>query len=212
MEKQKAVNEERLRISKDMHDELGTGLTKIALLSEVTRQGLSQIKKESSLAEISNTSRQLTQKMGEIIWTLNPINDTVDNLVSYIKEQLYELSETASLEIKFDFPAHIPAIKISNLQRQQILLVTKEGFNNILKYAEATLVEFTMKLAKDHIVFLLEDNGIGFNKDKVKAATNGRRNGLSNMEWRMLQAGGTFSIDSEPGKGTTLYYMLPLTK
>jgi signal transduction histidine kinase len=211
LEKQKAVNEERLRISRDMHDELGTGLTKIALLSEVTTRSLKQKDGQNSLQEITATSRQLTQKMGEIIWTLNPVNDTLDNLAAYIKEQLYDLSEAAELEFKSSFPENIPPIKISNRQRQQILLVTKEGFNNILKHARATKVVFGLVI-KDSITFTLEDNGRGIEKAPIIDSSNGKRNGLSNMAWRMNQVNGTFSITRTDRAGTTLRYSIPIPK
>lgn len=212
LEKQQAVNEERLRISKDMHDELGTGLTKIALLSEVSRRAHLQAKAEMPLQEIANTSRQLTQKMGEIIWTLNPGNDTLDNLAAYLKEQLYGLSEAADLPLDFDFPQKIPAITMTNLERQQILLVTKEAFNNVVKHAQATKVCFSLQLKKDDIVFTLRDNGKGFEVADAKPSTNGKRNGLSNMRWRIEQVGGTLHISSVKEKGTTICFSLPHRK
>ncbi|HEX8333587.1 MAG TPA: histidine kinase, partial [Segetibacter sp.] len=209
LEKQQAVNEERLRISKDMHDELGTGLTKIALLSEVTRQGLSQTKKQSSLQEISNTSRQLTQKMGEIIWTLNPGNDTLDNLAAYLKEYIYETAESLSVNIQTDFPDVIPPLKVTNMQRQQIFLVTKEALNNAIKHSCADTISFKLSLLEDKIIFTLADNGKGL-KAEPAVSINGKKNGLRNMPWRMAQAHGEFKIYSGDDKGTTVEYNIPV--
>lgn len=212
LEKQKAVDEERLRISKDMHDELGTGLTKIALLSEVTKQRLHNTSSVLMLPleEITSTSRQLTQKMGEIIWTLNPINDTLDNLAAYLKEQLYDICESANLDLKFRFPATVPEIKMSNLQRQQVLLVTKEGMHNILKHSEASSVIFSLQVLPEEIVFTLSDNGKGFDYQNLFPSVTGKKNGLANMAWRMEQAGGSFELDSEAGTGTRLRYSVRL--
>jgi signal transduction histidine kinase/ligand-binding sensor domain-containing protein len=209
LEKQKAVNEERLRISKDMHDELGTGLTKIALLSEVTRQGLSQTKKQTSLQEISNTSRQLTQKMGEIIWTLNPGNDTLDNLAAYLKEYIYETAESLSVNIKTDFPDNIPQLKVTNMQRQQIFLVTKEALNNAIKHSFADTITFKLNLLEDKIIFSLSDTGQGF-KIQPNVSVNGKKNGLSNMAWRMKQVQGEFNIYSNKNEGTSVVYSIPV--
>jgi signal transduction histidine kinase/ligand-binding sensor domain-containing protein len=208
LEKQKAVNEERLRISRDMHDELGTGLTKLTLLSEVTRQKLKQHHESLPLQEISATSRQLTQKMGEIIWTLNPVNDTLDNLAAYLKEQVYEMCERSNLTIDINFPEEIPPLKLTNSQRQQVLLVTKEAFNNILKHAQAKRVQFSLELAHGRISFNLKDDGVGFADSPNIQPANGKRNGLSNMAWRMTQAGGEFHIKSKPGEGTEVRYSI----
>jgi signal transduction histidine kinase len=209
LEKQQAVNEERLRISKDMHDELGTGLTKIALLSEVTRQGLSQSRKQSSLQEISNTSRQLTEKMGEIIWTLNPGNDTLDNLAAYLKEYVYETAESLDVNIQTDFPEVIPSLKVTNMQRQQIFLVTKEALNNSIKHSFADTITFKLSLLQDKIVFCLSDNGRGLEVKPV-ISLNGKKNGLNNMAWRMEQAHGVFTICANEGGGTCVEYSIPV--
>jgi len=212
LEKQKAVNEERLRISRDMHDELGTGLTKIALLSEVTKQWFHKYANDfAPLQEITTTSRELTQKMGEIIWTLNPMNDTLDNLAAYLKEHLYELSEAASLDLITSFPNNIPSLKVSNRQRQQILLVTKEGFNNIIKHAKADHVWFSLEIDKE-ITFTLEDDGIGFKQMPMIDSTNGKRNGLNNMAWRMEQVHGSFIVSDRRGGGTVLHYRISLLR
>lgn len=210
MEKQKAVNEERLRISRDMHDELGTGLTKIALLSEVTQKVMQSVKEGNQpLLEIASTSRQLTQKMGEIIWTLNPVNDTLDNLAAYLKEQLYEICEVAGFQLCISYPEIIPQVQMTNMQRRQVFLTTKEGVNNIIKHAVATKVFFSMQVAKDAVEFALRDNGGGFSAEEKKSSVNGKRNGLQNMAWRMAQVGGQLTVTSEKGKGTTLCYRVP---
>ncbi|HEY0040211.1 MAG TPA: triple tyrosine motif-containing protein, partial [Flavisolibacter sp.] len=211
LEKQQAVNEERLRISRDMHDELGMGLTKIALLSEVTKQHFTkQTNDVAPLQEITATSRHLTEKMGEIIWTLNPKNDTLDNLGAYLKEHLSELSEMASLDLITVYPDQIPNVKVTNRQRQQILLVTKEGFHNIIRHANAKHVVFSMEVGED-VFFTLEDDGIGFEETPVFESPNGKGNGLHNMAWRMKQIGGSLKIHKRKGGGTVLQYRFALT-
>src|SRR5690606_29000095 len=112
LEMQQVLNEERNRISRDMHDELGTGLTKISLLTEVARQsgGQSKEKMPQLLDDITKTSRGLTQKMGEIVWMLNPVNDTLDSLAVYLKEYFFNTTDTLDIDVISDFPDNIPQI------------------------------------------------------------------------------------------------------
>ncbi len=208
-EKLEAVNEERIRISKDMHDELGTGLTKISLLTEVTRQKYSHLNHSNYLDAITNTSRELTQKMGEIIWTLNPGNDTLDNLAAYLKEYIYETTESFSINILTEFPEIIPPLKVSNLQRQQIFFVTKEVLNNVLKHSTADTIHFKLKISKTVVVFELTDNGKGLIIQPYNSG-NGKKNGLNNMTWRMEQVKGKFDITSKLNQGTSVVYSIPI--
>lgn len=207
IEMQQALNEERLRISRDMHDEMGTGLTKISLLSEVARQSDSAAgdKTFGMLQDITGTARGLTQKMGEIIWMLNPVNDTLDSLAAYLKEYVFLTTDGLNLDVMTDFPDQIPAITLSHEKRRQLLLVTREALHNALKHSKATQLTFALEIQQAGFQFLISDNGTGFVSTE-KNQVNGKHNGLKNMEWRMQQIQGYFSVESEPGKGTTIIY------
>lgn len=212
LEKQRAINDERLRISRDMHDELGTGLTKIALLSEVARRrGASA--QPASLGEIATTSRALTQKIGEIVWTLNPANDTLDTLAAYIREFLQDHYD--SLEdvlVTTDFPDTIPDVPLSHVLRQALLLVTKEAINNAVKYAEATQIILRLRVDETGISFEVADDGKGFDKDGIAPRPGRGGNGLGNMNARMESAGGSFEINSAPGMGTSIFFRVPMSR
>lgn len=205
MQQQLAVNNERLRISRDMHDELGTGLSKIALLSEV---GKNQKAPDNNkiIQEISETSRKLAGKMGEIIWTLNPQNDTLGNLAAYLKEYIYEATESLPVSVNSDFPESIPDISLRHMLRQQLMLVTKEAVNNALKYSKASQIDFSLAVNEGIIWFSVKDNGIGFNTQTLDQSRNGKKNGLANMQARMAGIGGHFTIHSTPGNGTEIRY------
>lgn len=207
LEKEVAVNNERLRISKDMHDELGTGLSKIALLSEVGKHEMQNKNGNSRIiSEISSTSRGLAEKMGEIIWTLNPRNDTLDNLAAYLKEYIADNTEHLPVAVHFSYPDDIAPVAITNLIRQQILLVTKEALNNALKYANAGQLKFSLEIRQNLVLFVFEDNGAGFNINKVIESRNGKKNGLNNMQSRINEINGLYNIESEKGKGTRIAY------
>lgn len=206
VERQLAVNNERLRISRDMHDELGTGLSKIALLSEIGKTGSNPDKGQRIIREISATSRDLADKMGEIIWTLNPEHDTLSNLAAYLKEYISELTDPLPLQLHCRFPDTIPELPIGHKYRQQLLLVTKEAVNNALKYAQATELWFDLELGAGAIVFTIRDNGKGFVPEALVHRQNGKRNGLTNMRKRMEGIGGHFSVSSHEGDGTSVRY------
>jgi signal transduction histidine kinase/ligand-binding sensor domain-containing protein len=210
MEKALAVNNERLRISRDMHDELGTGLSKIALLSEVGKNHQSPGKDDKIINEISDTSRKLADKMGEIIWTLNPHNDTLDNLSAYLKEYIYETTDSLPVAVQVDFPDAIPEIPIGHLTRQQLMLVTKEAINNALKYSKASQLYFSLAVHADTILFTIKDNGRGFDIGMLNRSRNGKKNGLANMRTRMDAIGGHFAMVSTPGAGTEIEYGIPV--
>ncbi len=204
LEKQQAVNEERLRISRDMHDELGTGLTKIALLTQVA-QRKSAGTQPASFMEINSTSRQLTQKIGEIVWTLNPQNDTLDTLASYIREWVQEQYDALEgVAVKTDFEEQLPAISLSHSKRQALLLVTKEAVNNAVKYSDAVEIVVRMRMSADAILFEVNDNGRGFAEGERSKGGSG--NGLKNMAVRMAAADGCLSIKSIMGDGTSVRY------
>lgn len=210
LERELAVNNERLRISRDMHDELGTGLSKIALLTEVGKTTDLPGKNEKIIDEISDTSRKLSDKMGEIIWTLNPQNDTLGNLAAYLKEYIYETTDSLPLTVVADFPDAIPEISLRHILRQQLLLVTKEAINNALKHSGASRIEFSLTVLADNISFAVKDNGSGFGSEELNLHANGKKNGLANMHSRMEDVNGFFFITSTPGSGTEICYGIPL--
>jgi two-component sensor histidine kinase len=204
LEKHAAIEEERNRISKDMHDEIGNGLTHIALLSELIHAQHSpgsDIKKD--INSISTSARKLVQTMSEIIWALNPQNDTLDNLLAYIREQSYQYFEGMNIAFSIQFPEVLPEIKLTNEQRRNLFLVTKEALSNAMKHSQADSIELGLEITKDEYCFTVKDNGVGMPVNKNKVGSNG----LKNMKKRMEDIGG--SIEWENGtKGTSVAYCL----
>jgi len=199
----KSIYEQRMSISKDMHDEIGSGLTHVSLLSEmITTQNRSDVEMRIEVQTISTISRKLVQGMSEIIWAINPQNETLENLTSYLREQTNRYFDPFNLQYNIYMPDQLPDIKLTNQQRRNLFLVTKETLNNTLKYAEASVVSLTMEIKDDNMFcFLISDNGKGFEKDKIRRSANG----LKNMESRMNEIGGSFEISSTP-QGTHVSY------
>ncbi|MFI5139023.1 MAG: two-component regulator propeller domain-containing protein, partial [Sphingobacteriales bacterium] len=190
LEKQTAIDAERNRISRDMHDEIGSGLTHIALLSELiqTQQKTDQAIK-NDLGNISVAARKLVAGMSEIIWALNPQNDMLENLLSYIREQMQQHFEPFMLLLSIDFPDIVPPVKLSNEQRRNLYLVTKEALTNVMKHSGAKNVKLSLKIEMDCLNFEVMDDGLGF-PDNISHPMG---NGLKNMRKRMEDIGGTIA-------------------
>jgi len=199
LEKEKAVEQERTRISRDMHDDLGSGLTKIAILSEVTQRQLQQPEKaEKQLHTISDSARALVDNLNEIIWTLNPQHDNLDSLMAYIRDYATRYFDATEIATSFSYPAVIPSLHLTDQQRRNIFLVVKESLNNISKHAQASRVIIELKMKENNFEILISDNGKGFEVENSRAGANG----LKNMKHRMKNIGGDYSITSTIGKGT----------
>lgn len=204
LEKLAAIEEERNRISKDMHDEIGNGLTHIALLSELIHAQHSpdsDIKKD--INSISTSARKLVQTMSEIIWALNPQNDTLDNLLAYIREQSHQYFEGMNIAFSIHFPEVLPEIKLTNEQRRNLFLVTKEALSNAMKHSQADTIDLSLAITKDKYCFTVKDNGVGMPANKNKVGSNG----VKNMKKRMEDIGGNIEWKNET-KGTIVEYCL----
>jgi signal transduction histidine kinase len=198
----KAQQEERERISADMHDELGSGMTAIRLMSEIARNKM----KENTPAEIdkiSSSADDVLNKMNAIIWSMNSGNDTLDNLVSYIRSYALEYFDSTPVQCRVTTPEQIPAREITGDKRRNVFLCVKETLHNALKHSQASLITIDIDTA-DGLLIRIHDNGKGIDLDKLRQFGNG----LKNINRRMESIGGRFSIENNKGTLTTL--QLPL--
>lgn len=193
---------ERLRIAEDLHDDFGSGLSKISLLSEVAKK---KAPAPTELDKIAATAKELLLKMSEIVWALNHHNDTLPSLAAYIRRYTSGFFEDSGVRCHFSVP-NLPEAPLNGEVRRNVFLAVKESLHNILKHAGASEVEIDFSLNGDRLEIRIRDNGKGFDE----AALAGAGNGLHNMEKRMAAAGGAFDVQSEPGKGTVIRLSLPL--
>ena len=206
-DKQQAIEKERNRISRDMHDDLGSGLTKIAILSEVAKKQMPEPEKaKEQLEKISQSSRELVDSLQDIIWVLNPANDTLESLAAYLREYTLKFVEPFSLETFFDYPEHFAAIQLSEEKRRNVFLTVKESLHNIARHAHATRIDISISEEPGVFTLLIRDNGQGFDTANIRVFGNG----LKNMESRISQAGGIYQISSAPGKGTLTSIRMPV--
>jgi signal transduction histidine kinase len=199
-EKQVAVLEakqqERNRISADMHDELGSGVTAIRLMSEIVKAKM----KENTLPEIekiSHSANELLNKMNTIIWTMVSSNDTLENLIAYIRAYAVEFFESTPISCHFIAPTSIPAKALSGEKRSNLFLALKEALNNVLKHSHASNVTIDIQV-ESKLMITISDDGVGINMEKLRKFGNG----LHNMKKRIESIEGAFLIENKQGTRT----------
>jgi signal transduction histidine kinase len=196
------VELERARIAREFHDDVGSDLTHVIVLSELLKEDNAQPKNvEAHATMIGNTARKAVRGLRTIIWAANPQNDTLDSLVQYISQYSHEFCEAAALSCRLDLPTEVPALPLIAEVRHNLFMVVKEALHNIFKHASASEVRLSLELQEGLLEIRVEDNGRGFEIDSVAA---NRRNGLPNMRHRMEAIGAALFVESSPEAGTSI--------
>ena len=213
IEKIQAVYEskeqERIRISKDLHDEIGSSLSSIQLYSELAGKTIlsDQRRTIEILKAIESSSHKAMDEMADIIWAEKPSQDEENNLSSRIKNYGTGLLAVKNINCLYNINPHLDKKLISAEARKNILLIIKEAINNIAKYSRATDASVTINEQEENIMLSVADNGTGFNPETVL-----KGNGLTNMQNRCRHLEGTFKIISTQNEGTQIICSIPLTK
>jgi signal transduction histidine kinase len=198
---------ERNRIARELHDDIGAELTRITILSQSLQKNKNLDEEiQTKHRKIAETGKKVLGTIGEIIWTMNPQKDNLDSLAAYIRRFVTEYLETNDIDLHIEFPNEIPANAISDEYRRNVFLVIKEAISNITKYSKATSVRLSLNLREKLAEIEISDNGTGFS---VKEKENWG-NGLTNMNQRMKDIGGTFLIRSEINVGTFIKVTFPV--
>lgn len=194
----KAQQQERERISADMHDELGSGMTAIRLMSEIARNKMKE-NTPVEIEKISTSADEVLNKMNAIIWSMNSGNDTIDNLVSYIRSYAIEYFENTPIICRITTPDHIEPAELTGDKRRNLFLCVKETLNNVLKHSRASELKIEFTIDKD-LIIRITDNGVGIDLQKIRQFGNG----LKNIAKRMESIGGSYQIENTVGTTTTL--------
>ena len=208
---QRALERERARIARDIHDDLGASLTRISMLSQSVRsevKGLTQAATE--VDQIHNTAREITRAMDEIVWAVNPKYDTLDSLAAYIGRFAQLYLGAAAIRCRLKMPVQLPPLALGAEVRHNVFLAFKEALNNVVKHAQAAEVDISLELRPTEFVLLVVDDGRGFrwdpNRPAAASSGDGLRSapghGLPNMQKRLEDIGGRCVWDTAPGKGT----------
>ena len=209
LRQQEAIEKERARIARDIHDRLGASLTQVSLLGELVESDKESPEEvEAHARQISQTARETTQALDEIVWTVNPSNDTLDSLITYVCKNAQEYLAVTGVRYRLNVPARLPGAAISPEVRHNVFLASKEAITNIVRHAKASAVSIRLRLEPTTFILEIEDNGRGVaGLDETTAQS---RNGLRNMRKRMEDIGGSFSIGRALETGTLVRLIVPI--
>jgi len=200
LENQRALEQERLRIAHDIHDDLGARVTQISLLSALAHDNPAFPEKaRSCFDQISRMSRDLVSALYETVWAVNPENDNLDALGNYLCQMVNQLCEQGQLRCRLHVKDLPSEIKISSQTRHNISMSVKEAVHNIIKHARASEVTVRIDLTDSVLAVSVADDGCGFQPGR-----NPSGNGLANMKRRLDNIGGSCLIETQPGRGTTV--------
>jgi signal transduction histidine kinase len=203
MEQERAMENERVRIARDLHDELGSSLTYISMsISDIGQSPENNAEKlKARVEKISSFAVRTARALDEIVWAVNPRNDSLRSLVEYLSLLARELFENTEVHCRFQIADNLPEVPLPPEVRHHLFLVVKEALTNALKHSRATEILLGAKTEGSRFEIYLQDNGVGFD---AAAATRGERNGLKNMRQRIESLGGRFIVESRPGGGTVI--------
>jgi ligand-binding sensor domain-containing protein/signal transduction histidine kinase len=202
-DQEQAVEKERSRISAELHDDIGGGLTAIRLMSEMLKDSSTEESSRVFVNKISSSSNELVQKMNEIVWAMNINNDNLQSLISYTREFSVSYMDDFNLECKIELPDQIPDLPVIGTKRRDIFLLVKESLNNIVKHAQATEVFISVRIG-ENLQIEIADNGKGFDPLKIKKISNG----LQNMQFRIERLHGR--IQFKHHYGTRVIFEMPV--
>jgi signal transduction histidine kinase len=208
LEERHSVEQERTRIARDIHDELGASLTSITLLTEVGQKHKDKPEAVAAdLGKISATAREAVRAMDAIVWAVNPRNDSLDHLANYLSQFAEEFLRPSSIRCRLDVPADLPEHPLSTEARHHLFLAVKEALNNVVRHSGASEVWLRMSMNHGELQITVADNGHGI---PASAPDGGGHDGLANIRKRIEDLGGRFELESHPASGTSLRLQLPL--
>jgi len=210
MAREQAVARERIRIARDIHDDLGAGLTQMALLSELGQGEIGHPEKARvRMDQIFSTASGLAKSLNEIVWAVNPKNDTLDSVLTYLGGYADEYLRAAGLRFRNELPQEVPPQPVTSAVRHHLFCAVREALNNVIKHAGASEVWLAAEFDGGRLSVEVRDNGRGFDPSTVNRRA-GRHNGLVNMRRRMEEVHGGFTIETAPGRGTCLSFSVSL--
>jgi signal transduction histidine kinase/ligand-binding sensor domain-containing protein len=208
LERENALQKERARIAHDIHDDIGARMTQISLLAELTQQAITNPERAGEhVAQIAGMTRQGMKALDEIVWAVNPRNDTLQDLLDYGGQYAMDFLGAAGVRCRVDFPAVPLAQNLPADLRHALLMVLKEALNNVVKHAQATEVWLRVNLQGAELRWQIEDNGRGFSGVLPEDAF---ADGLRNMRQRLAEFGGSCAIESQPGAGVKITFVVAI--
>jgi signal transduction histidine kinase len=208
-ERQRELEQERARLAHDLHDDLGSRLTEVDMLvSLFNSPATTPEEKEHYAAELSDRVMDMVNSLDEIVWAVNPRNDTLSLMVDYFGLYAQRLLELASINWSFDVSEDLPDMMLDPRFRQEVFLAFKEALTNVIQHAGAHRVRLQLDIEGEDLIVIVSDDGSGIGSDLREAGADG----LENMKTRMASLGGHCSVQSDQQTGTTVRLQAPLQK
>ena len=197
----------RTRIATDLHDDIGSNLSLIAMASDVANRQAQNVDKQMAgwLSLISSTSRETVDSMSDIVWAVNPAKDRLFDLIQRMRRVAEETLTTKDISLRFTAPDKDTDLRLGADMRREVFMVFKEGLNNIARHSQGTGADLSLRLEARRLELKLVDNGRGFDPKEA-----GDGNGLASMRRRAEKLGGTIHFESEAGQGTKITITVPL--
>jgi signal transduction histidine kinase len=206
-ERQRELESERARIARDLHDDLGAALTQIRFLSAVeSRDARTPEAARGRMEQVSEKSREMVASLDEIVWAIDPANDSPASLANYLCHFAEEFFRVTPIRCRLDVADPLPSAPLTSEVRHHLYLAVREALNNIAKHSAATEAWLRIDAVSEELRIALEDNGRGFDPGAARSFGNG----LANMQKRLESIGGRFSCQSHPGSGSICRLVLPL--
>jgi ligand-binding sensor domain-containing protein len=203
IEKLLQVERLRTRIASDLHDDIGSGLTRIAILSDMAARQTG-VAGDSPMEKAGSLARELHDVMADVVWSINPTHESSGDLVRRLRVFATEMCEGAGIHLEFSVDDRIEGLELSPEVRRSVLLIVKEAVTNSCRHASCSRLAIQLHSRENALVLSLVDNGSGFNPGRLA-----RMSGLTNMKRRAEKAGGTLTIVSSPGAGTRIDASIP---
>jgi signal transduction histidine kinase len=216
LEREQERYRDRARIARDLHDSLGAGLAQMAMLSDVMRRGgggeasagvPTRPQLDEALDEMFRNAQRLTRAVDEIVWAVNPANDTVPRLFTFLAHEVERLARSGGLELLIHVDDDVPDVVPPSMVQHHLSMILREAVANVLKHARATTLDVSLRHRSGAIDVAIADDGVGFTP--AAAAAEGH-DGLANMQARVDELGGRLAIDSSPGRGTHVHVRVPV--
>ncbi len=207
VERAHALEAERARIARDLHDDLGSSLTEINFLASTSQLPSSVVETHTTFKAISERARSLVKALDVIVWAVNPGDNSLQSLADYLCSYTREYLANSSILCRFKVPIACPVLTVEGKVRHEVFMVVKETLNNIVRHAEAKEVKFQMTIDENALKIGIIDDGKGFDP-----AASGTGHGLKNCSTRMEKIGGACNIESLVGSGTTVRIEISLQR
>ncbi len=208
-----ALERVRARIAADLHDDIGSSLSRISILSEVARRKVPPGEADALLGEIAEMARSLVGSMSDAVWSIDPAQDALERVVARMRKFATDVLDGTGIAWSFDAPEDV-RVRVEPETRRELFLIFKEAVTNVARHSGARNARLRLELLAGSLTLEVADDGRGFDASPARDLDSSlhRGRGLLNMKVRAKRLGGSLTVEAEPGHGARLVLVLPLAE